>query len=125
MELEDQPYLTKRDLFSHIEVLWDVIEAHNSKCSFEKLFTFLSQLKNEKSHEMASGIASEIIELVSYENHFRYFMAEQLNIPSDVLDLVFGRSLEQLMEQFGYRIRIDGDTKFLEAIGEDGSREDS
>ncbi|MGC8720151.1 MAG: YkgJ family cysteine cluster protein [Thermodesulforhabdaceae bacterium] len=125
MELENQPYLTRRDLFSHIEVLWDVIQAHNLRCGFEKLFGLVRELRSERSRDKASEIASRIIELVSYESHFRSFMAEQLNIPSDVLDLVFGRSLEQLLKQLGYRIRIEGDTKFLEIMEEDDSREDS
>ncbi|MEJ5301712.1 MAG: YkgJ family cysteine cluster protein [Thermodesulforhabdaceae bacterium] len=115
-ELENYPYLTRRDLFSHIEVLWDVIEAHKTRCSFEKLYGLIKLIRNETSQEKASAIASEIIDLVGYENHFRSFMADQLKIPTDVLDLVFGRSLEKLLEFFGYRIKTEGDTKFLEII---------
>jgi len=118
-ELENQPYLTRRDLFVHIDVLWDVIEAHRLRCGFEKLYELLRLLKNEQSREKASEIAGKIIELVSYENHFRLFMADQLNIPSDVLELVFGRPLEKLLKLFGYRVKTEGDTKFLEVLGEE------
>lgn len=119
MELENQPYLTRKDLFAHIEVLWDVIEAHRIRCSFEKLYNLIIQLKEGISTKQADDIASRIIDLVSYENHFRSFMAEQLNIPESILDLVFGRSLERLLFLFGYRIRIEGDTKFLEILKEE------
>lgn len=120
MELENQPYLTRRDLFSHIEVLWDVIEAHRMRCSFEKFYNLIQKLEAATSREQAEDVASKIIDFVSYESHFRYFMAEQLNIPLDVLDLVFGRSLDELLILFGYRVRSEGDIKFLEVKPQEG-----
>ncbi|MCX7823793.1 MAG: YkgJ family cysteine cluster protein [Syntrophobacterales bacterium] len=120
LELENQPYLTRRDLFSHIEVLWDIIEAHRSRCGFERLYGLVKKLKESTAQREAEEIASKIIDLTSYESHFRSFMAEQLNIPFDILDLVFGRPLERLLELFGYRIRIEKDTKFIEIITQEG-----
>ncbi len=126
-ELKDQPYLTRRDLFSHIEVLWDLIAEHNRRCSFETLNSLVRKLETsvasesvatsvaspQGGHDNPVEVSSKIIELVSYEEHFRTFVAEQLNIPEIILDLVFGRPLKALLEIFGLEIYIEGDTKYL------------
>jgi len=50
-----------------------------------------------------------VIELLSYEDHFRHFLADQLKIPADNLGLIFGRSHAQLVPLFGFRVEKEPD----------------
>ncbi len=111
-QLEDIPYLTRHDIFGEIEVLMDIIAEHEKKCSFEKLHALFKLLDKNQS------IANQIIELVSFESHFRSFIQKELNIPKATTKLLFGRSLENLLPLFGCKLEIDGDTKFLKVIKE-------
>ncbi len=109
-QLEDVPYLTRRDIFTGVDILEDIISEHEKRCSFEKLHILFKSLEKDKT------IANQIIEFVCFETHFRNFMATELNIPEDTKDLIFGRSLESLLPLFGCRLETDGNTKYLKVI---------
>ncbi|SFM79782.1 YkgJ family cysteine cluster protein [Thermodesulforhabdus norvegica] len=113
-ELSEQPYLTRRDVLGDVELLMDLLQEHDRKCSFERLHALFQRLSRGEE------VAAEIIDLVSYESHFRNFVASQLNIPEGVLDFVFGRSLESLLPLFGCRLRIENNVKYLEVLNEGG-----
>jgi Fe-S-cluster containining protein len=98
-DLAKQPYLTRRDVFADIELLLDLIEEHDQRCSFSALKNAFERL--EPNH--AEGL-DEILNLLAYEDHFRHFLGEQLKIPQENLDLVFGKSLVDLVPLFGFRI---------------------
>lgn len=103
-ELTQQPYLTRRDLFAEVETLVELMNEHNKRCSFSKLQELFKQLA-ERGEE---GI-QPLFELLGYEDHFRRFFGEQLKIPEDVLQLVFGRSLADLVALFGFRVEQEPD----------------
>lgn len=113
-ELSEIPYLTRRDILADVELLMDILQEHDRKCSFETLHALFQRLSR------GEDVASEIIDLVSYESHFRKFVANQLNIPDSVLDFVFGRSLESLLPLFGCRLKIEDNLKYLEVLTSKG-----
>lgn len=110
-QLKDQVYLTRRDIFAEVDVLLDIIIEHDKRCGFEKLHFLFQQLERNRD------VANQILDLVAYESHFRNFVGQQLNIPEEIYDLVFGRSFETLISLFGCKIKISGDTRYLEVIG--------
>jgi Fe-S-cluster containining protein len=103
-QLSQLPYLTRRDIFREVELLIDIIAQHDQRCSFEKLSGVFTHLA-----ESQGGAIDEALELLAYEDHFRHFFAERLNIPGDTLDLVFGRSFEELAPLFGFRVVTEPD----------------
>jgi Fe-S-cluster containining protein len=98
------PYLTRRGIFEEVELLRDIIAEHDQRCSFKKLSDTFAELAENRSREI-----DRVLELMAYEDHFRRFFAERLNIPEDTLDLVFGRSFADLAPLFGFRVETEPD----------------
>ncbi len=98
-ELAEQAYLRRADLFADVELLSELIAEHDRRCAFDRLrdaFERLDQTKGES--------AGEVLELIAYEEHFRGFLQEKLNMPQETLPLVFGRSFAELTALFGFRV---------------------
>ncbi len=103
-KLAEQSYLTRRDIFKGVELLLELISEHNGRCAFEKISDAFKRLE-----ESRGKTADEVTELMAYEDHFRRFMGEQLKIPEDTLELVFGRSFADLAPLFGFRVTVEAD----------------
>jgi Fe-S-cluster containining protein len=103
-DVAEQPYLTRRDIFDGVELLLDLMAEHDRRCSFEKLDAAFKHLA-----EHGEEAVGELLDLMAYEDHFRRFMGEQLKIPADTSELVFGRSFADLALLFGFRVEEDSD----------------
>jgi len=103
-ELAQQPYLTRRDLFADVPLLLDLIKEHDQRCAFARLDGAIKKLAENGARE-----PDELLELLNYEEHFRDFVAAQLNIPEDMRPLVFGRSFADLLPLYGITVRIEAD----------------
>lgn len=103
-QLAEQAYLTRRDLFAHVELLLDVIAKHHERCSFAKLQEAVKRVEQD-----GENAAHKLVELLAYEDHFRNFFSEQFNIPRDNLDLIFGRSFAELVPIFGLQVEVEAD----------------
>jgi Fe-S-cluster containining protein len=103
-QLAKQPYLTRRDIFKEVELLLKLIAEHDDRFAFAKLQAAFSRLEETRGESV-----QEIIQLLAQERHYRHFLAEQLNIPGNMLELVFGRSFEKLVTLFGFKVRVEED----------------
>jgi Fe-S-cluster containining protein len=104
-EVAGQPYLTRRDIFQDVELLMDLMAEHDKRCAFGKLKAAFEALEETKGENV-----EEVLELLAYEDHFRHFLGEQLKIPEDTLELVFGRSFADLVSVFGFKVRREPDS---------------
>jgi len=98
-DLAKQPYLTRRDVFADIELILDLIAEHDQRCSFNALKNAFERLESTNAENL-----DEILNLLAYEDHFRHFLGEQLKIPKENLDLLFGKSLADLVPLFGFHV---------------------
>jgi hypothetical protein len=98
------PYLTRGDIFEGVELLLDIIKEHDIRCAFDKLNEAFKRLE-----ETQGETVDEVLDLMAYEDHFRAFLAEKLNIPEDNLELVFGRSFADLSSCFGFKVEKEPD----------------
>ena len=114
-EMAQQPYLTRRDIFAEVELLLDLFVEHDIRCAFDKLSDAFKRLEESKGETV-----DEVLELLNYEDQFRHFMGEQLKIPEELLDLVFGRSFEDLVSLFGFRVIQEPDS--IRCLVPDGPR---
>lgn len=103
-DLARQPYLTRRDVFGEIELIVELIAEHDRRCSFDALKEAFERLESSSGQNL-----DEIVDLLAYEDHFRHFLGEQLKIPPESLDLVFGKSLADLVPLFGLRVEEHAD----------------
>jgi Fe-S-cluster containining protein len=103
-QLARVPYLTRSGIFGEVEFLRDILAEHDQRCAFSKLNEAFADLMER------NGMGVErVLELMAFEDHFRHFFAERLNIPEDTLDLVFGRSFAELAPLFGFQVVTEPD----------------
>jgi Fe-S-cluster containining protein len=97
--------LTRRELFSGVDALLEIMDDHDRRCSFAKLVEAFEEL-----HKSQGATLDDVVELIAYEDHFRSFVAERMGLPEDALDLFFGRSLASRVRLFGFRVDegVDG-----------------
>jgi Fe-S-cluster containining protein len=98
-EIAAQPCLTRRELFCEVDLVLELLEEHDSRCSFDKLEGAFDRLHKSGGEEIAG-----VIDALAFEDHFREFVAERLNLPKDELELFFGRSFSAMVGLFGFRV---------------------
>lgn len=103
-ELIDEPRLTRADLFTNVKPLLQLIEEHDRRCAFEKMRNLFETLKETKGENIDA-----IVDLLAFDDHVRQFASEKMNIPENVLDLVFGKSLSDRIGLFGFKIEVEAD----------------
>lgn len=103
-QLARQPYLTRRDIFRDAEPLTELLGQHDKRCSFGALQAAFNKLEETRGESIR-----EVLDLLEYEGHFRSFLAEQLNIPENMMELTFGRSFEALLPLFGFKAVEEAD----------------
>ncbi|NLI82208.1 MAG: YkgJ family cysteine cluster protein [Deltaproteobacteria bacterium] len=114
--LTDMPHLTRAELFQGVDLLLDLMEEHDQRCSFERLHKAF-----EKLHQTGGDSVEEVLRLLSYEDHFRTFLCDRLNIPDENRRLVFGRSFSELLPIFGLKLVTESDgSTCLVPDGRDG-----
>jgi len=100
-EIAAQPCLTRRDLFRNVDLVLQLLDEHDNdnRCSFGKLEGAFDRL-----HKSGGESIEEVIDTLAFEDHFRTFVAERLNLSEDVLELFFGRSFSAMAGLFGFRV---------------------
>ena len=102
--------LTRKDLVSGVEGLWELIEDHHEKCSYHLLRSFLKdrgKAPDEKSTE-------RILEMIKYDLAIRPMMVEKGLLDPEILDFLLGRPLIETISMFGLEVVKEGDGYCLE-----------
>lgn len=111
-ELAEEPKITRKALFGGLEELISLLEEHDERCGFTRLREVFDDLEKSEGQSIDA-----VVEAVAYEDHFRNFVTEQLNLPPDTVDLFFGRSFAQLVRLFGFEVEREADgTNVLKPI---------
>lgn len=103
-DLAKMPYLNRGDVFSEVELLLKLVAEHDRRCAFAELDKAFKQLEETKG-----GSVEEVLQVLAFEDHYRRFFSEKLNIPQDTLDLVFGRSFGELVRLYGFKVEEEAD----------------
>ena len=93
------PFLLRRHIFEGIDLLLEVIAEHESRCGFQSLSEAFEELGRSKGENVG-----EVLDLLSYEEHFRRFVSDKFKIPPQYLDLLLGRSFGDMAALFGFRV---------------------
>jgi len=88
--------LTRKDLLSDIEGLWELVKDHQSRCSYEKIKKMLQKQDNSKD-----AIQKEISEIIRYDTQIRNLVLKKGGMDSEILDFLFGRPLTVTIKSFG------------------------
>jgi Fe-S-cluster containining protein len=113
-QLTGEPLLTRRHLFAHVAALVELLDAHDERCSFDRMREVFEELRQTEGRSV-----DKVIELLAFDESFRELVCEKLNVPESIGDLLFGRRLSDRVRLFGFRVvrNPDGTRDILPAGG--------
>ena len=94
--------LSRKDLISDIEGLWDLINDHQVRCDYEKIHRLVKALDSRDNKQ----VRREIIEIIQYDMEIRKLVVEKGGLDAEMLDFLFGRPLIKTIESFGVRLYL-------------------
>jgi len=104
--------LTRKDLLSKIKGLWNLIEDHQTRCSYKKIKGFVRKLNADKRNEAIEGL----LDIIQYDIHLRPLLAEKAGINPDMIDFLFGRPLTKTIKMYNLQVKRKGDRYYLKQI---------
>ncbi len=101
-EIYSKDRLTRKDLLSDIDGLWDLVQEHHNRCSYHRIQIMARALdeENEKS----------ILELIRYDTSVRNLAVEKAGIDLEMTDFLFGKPLTETIKRLGLEIEKKGDS---------------
>jgi Fe-S-cluster containining protein len=96
--------LTRDDLISEVEGLWDLIEDHQARCDYEKIRKLIGDLDGPHP----GRARKEMMEIIQYDAEIRKLVLEKGGLDPGMLDFLFGRPLVQTLPGYGIRLREEG-----------------
>jgi Fe-S-cluster containining protein len=96
--------LTRQDLISTVEGLWDLVEGHQDRCSYDMLKFFIDSLHKGKNEEALKGI----LEIIEYDNKIRELVVQKTDLDPHLTDFLFGRPITETIKIYGLNIREEG-----------------
>ena len=103
-----EEYITRADIFRQITPLWDIINAHEERCSFEKWTQALGRLEATHGHSV-----EEVLELLRYDHTARQFVTDRFSMASEIVDLILGRPLKHFLSLWGLELVETSDGGFI------------
>jgi Fe-S-cluster containining protein len=96
--------LTRKDLISQVNGLWDLIADHQDRCDYKKIQYLIKDLTGVK-HTQARR---KLIEIIRYDAEIRGLVVSKGGLDADMLDFLFGRPLTQTLGSYGIKIHREG-----------------
>ncbi|MBC2711936.1 MAG: YkgJ family cysteine cluster protein [Desulfosarcina sp.] len=88
--------LTRRDLLSGIDGLWELIEDHEQRCSYDGL----KSLVGEGTGHGRLRQEEAILEIIRYDAHVRRLTTEKGGMDGKMMHFIFGRPLVDTIKMF-------------------------
>ena len=98
--------LTRRDILEKTDILAEIIDYHEKKCSYSLLTDGFRELEKEGDEE-------KVFDILSCDTAIRPFIKEKLSLSPDELDFLFGRPFMVTVKMFGYCIKQNNDNHFV------------
>lgn len=102
--------LTRQDLVSKIEGLWDLIKEHQIRCNYEKIQNLIRELKTGSSTQTRRKLG----EIIRYDTEIRRLVVADGGVDPEMLDFLFGRPLSATLQNLGIEVGRPGRQMKLE-----------
>ncbi len=103
-ETADMPFLLREHVFEGVELLLKIMAEHENRCGFASFSSAFGELNRNSGENI-----DEVLDLLSFEDHFRRFVSEKFNVPPQNMELLLGRSFAQMTTLFGFRVSRETD----------------
>lgn len=101
-------YITRENLFGHIDYLWDIINAHEQRCSVEKWTQTIKRLEATRGNSV-----EEVLDLLKCDHVASEFLRDKFSMKSEIVSLVLGRPLRDTLPLYGLELIRTPDGAFL------------
>ncbi|MBL0700264.1 MAG: YkgJ family cysteine cluster protein [Desulfosarcina sp.] len=89
--------LVRKDLIYKVAGLWDLVEEHQQRCSYDIIQNLVSLYNRDKKTDSMKML----IDIINYEMHFRRLIIDRSGMDPEMLDFLFGRPLTDTIRMFG------------------------
>lgn len=93
--------LTRQDLLSGIEGLWDLVKEHQTRCSYEKLKRLIDDLDGTERNKALQ----EIQGTMAYDSEIRKLAVQKGNLDPEITDFLFGRPFMATLKGYGFKVK--------------------
>ena len=97
--------LTRKDLLSNIEGLWELVEDHHKRCSYRKLNILLDILKKNKRNKTLKST----LDIIEYDARIRELVVQKGGLDFEMTDFIFGRPITETIKIYGFKIKKQND----------------
>lgn len=105
--------LTRKDLLSDIQGLWELVQDHEQRCSYASL----QALVEKRTHGDGMKHEEAILETLRFDAHIRELTVKRAGMAARMLDFIFGRPLAATIKMFDLRLVKNGETYGLASLG--------
>ncbi|CAB1057794.1 hypothetical protein D1BOALGB6SA_2549 [Olavius sp. associated proteobacterium Delta 1] len=95
--------LTRDDLISEVEGLWDLIKDHQKRCDYAKIQILIKDLAGS----LKNDAWRELAEIIKYDIEIRELVVSKGGMDPEMLDFLFGRPLTKTLPNYGVKVRQD------------------
>jgi len=88
--------LTRKDIISTVEGLWDLVIEHDQRCSYKKIRKLIDESGKTKKVDLSGKVA----ELIEYDKIIRELVVKKGQLDFELLDFLFGRPLSVTIKHF-------------------------
>jgi len=110
--------LTRKDLISGVEGLWDLIRDHQQRCDYEEIRNLIKDLRAGSRPDVRRKLG----DIIRYDAEIRELVVSKGRVELDLLDFLFGRPLIKTLPDYGIRVRRQGRKVILEPTLSRGRR---
>lgn len=100
--------IDREDLLKAAGSIWDVIQRHEERCSHAELARAVSRLAATKGQTV-----DDVLELLRFDQHVRWFLADKLGLDPAALDFFLSRPLSEAIKVYGLKVEQYPDGSFL------------
>lgn len=96
--------LTRKDLISNIKGLWELVEEHQTRCSYDALAQFIDVLEGKERDKALNGI----LNIIEYDIRIRELAVIKGGLDPEITDFLFGRPITETISMYNFEIQQDG-----------------
>ncbi|MGB5984783.1 MAG: hypothetical protein WBG37_05710, partial [Desulfobacterales bacterium] len=95
--------LTRRDLIGNIPKLWDLVQTHQTRCDYARIYPLIQTLRD---HAAPSKVPPELGEIIAYDAHFRTLIAEKAPQFKNQILFLLGQPLVTSLAPLGLSLKL-------------------
>jgi Fe-S-cluster containining protein len=104
--------LTRRDLVSNVAGLWELIDDHQTRCSYEKIYRLLKMVDGDKKN----AALKDLLAIFQYDTQIRELAVQKGSLDPEIVDFLFGRPIKETIIMCGFKLEKKGDTYRIVSI---------